>query len=725
MSVCAAARNNKARLIAILTCVIVALSVLLPLRSGAGNEAESQDAEVIRAGWHEAPYFYVDAFGRSFGYSYEYQQKVAAYTGWNYEYVEGGWSDLLRMLKDGEIDILANVSYTEERAKDYLFADLPMGTESYYVFVSPDNQDITSGNYASLGGKTVGVAKGSIQSELFRQWAETHGVTVELKELTSTEDESILMLGEQLDAFVTMDVNADPKKAVPVWKIGSSDFFFAVNKNRPDLLGRLNAAMSKIQDENINFNRQLSDKYLKSTETNVFLSKEELDWLSAHGTIRVGYQDNYLAFCAKDSETGELTGALKEYLDYASSAFENAAPVFEAIAYPSASAALEALKNGEIDCMFPANLIPSDAETMDLVMTPALMKTEMDAVVRESEQKEFVRREKVTVAVNKGNTNYEMFLVDHYPDWEIKYYPDTPAGLEAIAAGEADCVIISNYRYSNIAKQCEKLRLTTIYTGVDMEYYLAVRRGDTLLYSILAKATSIVPESIVHTALTYYSTEDAKTTFFDVVKDYLVYILVAVIVIILIILVLLLRIIRVQRKAVKEERMINDLNRQIYFDALTHVRNKGGFDDYIDKLQSQIDQGEKMDFAIGIFDCDNLKTINDRYGHDKGNIYLTSSTRLICDVFQHSPVFRIGGDEFAAVLLGVDFENREALLRKFEDSQNTISASAADRWDQVSVAFGVAVYDPATDGSVKELIQRADKLMYENKNIRKKQTAGG
>ena len=134
--------------------------------------------------------------------------------------------------------------------------------------------------------------------------------------------------------------------------------------------------------------------------------------------------------------------------------------------------------------MFPANLTSYDAEKLGVVMTPALMRTEMDAVVRAAEQKEFIRKQDVIVAVNEGNTNYDMFLADHYPGWQRSYFKDTPTGLDAVAAGEADCVIISNYRFNNIARQCEKLHLTTVYTGVDMDSSVndTVRRADRLMY---------------------------------------------------------------------------------------------------------------------------------------------------------------------------------------------------------------------------------------------------
>ena len=695
-------------------CFLILAAFLLPISVQAKQKT-------VRVGWYEAPYFITDQFGRRTGYSYEFQRKLVAYTGWTYEYVEGSWSELLQMLKDGEIDLLSDVSYLEERTKDILYASLPMGTESYYVFISPNNTEISADDYTTLNGKKIGAAKGSIQYEYFVRWAENHDIHPEIIGLTTPEDKSLLMLQDgTLDAFVSMDVQSNPKTAIPVCKIGSSEFFFAVNKSRPDLLIELDAAMNMIQDEDKYFSQQLNEQFLKNTETNLYLNSGERKWLSDHGPIRVGYQDNYLAFCASDPETGELTGALKDYLEYASTALENTHLDFQTIAYPTAADAIEALKNDEIDCMFPANLSSFDGENLGIVMTPAIMRTEMDAVVRSSERKEFIRKQNVTVAVNQGNTNYDIFLADHYPDWQRAYFEDTPTGLEAVARGEADCVIISNYRFNNISRQCEKLHLSTIYTGVDMDYYFAVKEGNTDLYSILARITNVVPNSTINAALTYYSTEDVKTSFADIVKDNLFIILTAIAVILVVILVLLLHGIRLEKKAQEEEHQIQDLNKRVFVDALTSVRNKGAFDTYIQEMQTQLDKGEEFEFAIGVFDCDNLKKINDRYGHDKGDIYLKTASQLICHIFQHSPVYRIGGDEFSVILKNEDFQNREKLSEQFRQRAEEISASAENSWEEVHTSMGIAVYDSQNDQSVNDTVRRADRRMYENKNRRKK-----
>lgn len=127
---------------------------------------------------------------------------------------------------------------------------------------------------------------------------------------------------------------------------------------------------------------------------------------------------------------------------------------------------------------------------------------------------------------------------------------------------------------------------------------------------------------------------------------------------------------------------ITDLNRRIYVDALTSVKNKGAFAKAVEDMQARLDENPAAaEFAIGMFDCNNLKKINDKYGHEKGDIYLKTACGLICRVFQHSPVFRVGGDEFAVILRNEDYRNREALAGKLEQDMAAICSSAKNRWE--------------------------------------------
>ena len=535
--------NRLRRFSALLLLFFAAAALALPVTAhGAGKN--------VRIGWYETPFNVMDKAGRRSGYAYEYQQKLAAYSGWNFTYVKGSWSELMQKLFDGEIDMMSDVSYTEERAKKILYPELPMGTEEYCIFIVPGNRDITSQDYSTLNGKRIGVYKNSVHADIFLRWAELHGIHAELVELVCTETEALDMLDAgKLDAYVTPNAYSDPERLVPVCRIGSSDIFVTVNKDRPDLLEDLNAAMRRIQEENPYYNQMLFEKYAPRVGTNAFLTAEETSWLSSHGVIRVGYQDNYLAFCASNPETGELTGALKDYLEAASGSLKGARLEFKATAFPSSAAALEALTRGEVDCVFPANLSSFDGETMNLVMTPPLIHTDVYAVVRQADRNIFANKGHVVVAVTENNPNYDAVLLDRFPSWRKVYYPNTADCLKAVSERVADCLLIGSYRYNNISRLCERYHLTTISTGVAMDYCFAVQRGDKELYSILSKAVGLVPKASLNAALSRYIVEDAKRTFSDFVMDNLKLVMLGVGAVLLVILLLLARSIWAEKKA--------------------------------------------------------------------------------------------------------------------------------------------------------------------------------
>ena len=165
---------------------------------------------------------------------------------------------------------------------------------------------------------------------------------------------------------------------------------------------------------------------------------------------------------------------------------------------------------------------------------------------------------------------------------------------------------------------------------------------------------------------------------------------------------------------------IRDLNKRVFVDALTRVKNNAAYTADLDELQAQADkEGSQMQFAIGIFDCDNLKKINDMYGHDKGDEYIKAACRVICTTFRHSPVYRFGGDEFSVILRNEDYQNREALISQFEETAASINSSTEVQWEQVHISMGFADYDPQNDSDVNDVMRRADKMMYENKRLRK------
>ena len=166
---------------------------------------------------------------------------------------------------------------------------------------------------------------------------------------------------------------------------------------------------------------------------------------------------------------------------------------------------------------------------------------------------------------------------------------------------------------------------------------------------------------------------------------------------------------------------ISDLNNLAYADALTQVHNRSAYELALADLQTRLDNKEELEFAIAMFDCDDLKTINDHHGHDKGNVYLKNSSHLINRVFKNSEVYRLGGDEFVVILTGEDFKNRAKLKKIFFEKSAEISSFAKEPWEEIRVSVGIAAYDPRIDKTIRDVVIHADHLMYANKRDRKKE----
>ena len=163
---------------------------------------------------------------------------------------------------------------------------------------------------------------------------------------------------------------------------------------------------------------------------------------------------------------------------------------------------------------------------------------------------------------------------------------------------------------------------------------------------------------------------------------------------------------------------ISDLNSRAYTDALTGVKNKGAFDLSVKRINGEMHE-EKTAFAIIMFDLDNLKEINDQFGHERGDIYLQTACRLICRVFAHSPVFRVGGDEFCVLAQFADYNTRDELLQYFDREAEARNAKAEHPWERIEVSKGMAVYRAGKDENTEQVFRRADEAMYQDKRRRK------
>ena len=543
------------KLVSLCFCLIVLLAIITPFPVS----AQGQDRKVVRVGWYDSSFCYWDEFGRRCGIDVEYQEKISAYTGWSYEYVENSWSNLFQMLKNGEIDLLSDVSYKPERTEYMSFPDLPMGAEAYYVYIDAENREITAEDLSTFNGKRIGVNVGSIQEGFLKDWAERNGLSIEIVPLDIEESESLnmLMRGE-LDGYTTVYSFGSEQKIVPVARVGASDYYYAVNKNRPDLLAELNMALSGIQDEDPNFRYRISEGNNYNTNTNIFLTPAQEDWLKAHGRIRIGYRDNSLPFCETDKATGEMTGALKDYLAHAANHLRSYNIQFETVPFASTADAMNALKAGRIDCVFPVNLSSHDSRAMDVRVTSPAMKTEMNAVMRDSGQQSLSRDSSITFAIHADDLNIETFIKDEYPSSGMKSFADGQACFEAVASGKADCILISAYRISAAEEIMTRSRLFSVPTGETMPLSFAVRREDRELYFILNKTAVVTNSADIDSALASYMQSNRKVSFSQFLKDNWLGTMIVLIVVFSVIIFLLLQKLKAERTANEQKQLLEE-----------------------------------------------------------------------------------------------------------------------------------------------------------------------
>lgn len=490
-------------------------------------DVAAKPKKVVRVGWYESAYNNTDRFGHRSGYAYEYQQKIAAYTGWKYEYVEGNWVTLLEMLQKGEIDLLSDVSYTPERAKNMLFSTQPMGCEEYYILIDNANTTINPEDITTLNGKRIGVNAGSIQQSIYERWAKDNGIKAKVVEIDGQErDFAEYMFNGELDAVVSVSaIDHNLNNCIPVTVIGASDFYFVINKNRQDLKADLDNAMKQILHNNMYYNRLLYEKYMVNSGSFRSLSGREAEWIRHHGAIRVGYRDGYLPFCGTNKNTGEVDGLLKDFIAVSSNVVRNADVRFETTPYPDTDALIKALKNKEIDCIFPVSLDLYDAEEMGILLTDPVMEIEELLVVKKSEVEDFDMSEPKRIAVNGKNMSHAAIAREQYPDWEPVSFNTPDECMEAVANGGADCMLVSNYRYGVMLRQFESHDLATISTGITMNHMFAVLPDNFSLYSILGRLTNMMSSAEIHSSLTKHTQSDSQITLSDIIRSHIGYII--------------------------------------------------------------------------------------------------------------------------------------------------------------------------------------------------------
>ena len=520
-------------------CLLLLLPALLPVKAA----AETVPAKVVRVGSFEDTFNYVNEKGIRKGYGYELLQTLSGYTGWQFEYVTCDWSDCFEKLKNGEIDIMGAISYTEDRAEEMLFSDEPMGEEKYYLYADLSRADISASDYKTLNGKKVGVLMGTEPEVMLTEWEEKYGLKTEHVNVSNNEDVKQKLANHEIDCFVSLKESFWAERGIStITRVGESGIYYAINKNRPDLKEELDSAMRAVEDEAPFYTADLYKRYFSMDYTPI-LTGEEKAWLTEHGAIRMGFLTSDSGVSTFDPATGKLTGAITDYIQFAADCLGNQELEFQLVGYDSKEAELDALKSGEIDMIFHCDQNPNLAEEYHFARTNTTWITNLMAVTN----KQYFNENNVNrIAVPQNKLSLKKYLAFYYPQWEIVDCDTQEDAIKLVKDGQADCFITG---INSEAKYSKNYGFYSVPLPNPANSCFAVKSGNRSLLSILNKTIKAMPANMLTSSLAMHKSSARKVTLSEFIKDNFFMVLLVSSIFVAVILLTILKLLRKARKA--------------------------------------------------------------------------------------------------------------------------------------------------------------------------------
>ena len=502
-------RSLTRKSVCALLSLLLLLSAVLPVKAA----AETAPVKVVRVGSFEDTFNYCNEKGARKGYGYELLQTLSGYTGWQFEYVTCDWSDCFEKLENGEIDIMGGISYTEDRAEEMLFSDEPMGEEKYYLYADLSRADISASDFKILDGKKIGVVMGTEPEVMLTEWEEKHGIKTQHVNISNNEDVKQKLANHEIDCFVSLEESLWAELGIStITRVGKSSIYYVLNKDRSDLKEELDNAMHALDEEAPFYTADLCKKYF-SLDYKPILTGEEKAWLRKHGAIRMGFLTSDRGVSTYDPATGEITGTITDYIQFATDCLGNQELEFHLVGYDDKEAELNALKSGEIDMVFHFDQSPNLAEEYRVACTNTTWTSNMMAVTN---KQLFIENEVNRVAVPQNKISLTRYIAFYYPQWEIVDCDTQEDAIKLVKDGQADCFVTGISSEGNYSK---KYGFYSVPLPNPANSCFAVNSGNRSLLSILNKTIKAMPANMLTSSLAMYKSSSRKVTLIDFIKD--------------------------------------------------------------------------------------------------------------------------------------------------------------------------------------------------------------
>ena len=493
------------RTLAVALAALVVLSTIMPAPAYAANT--DQQVKTVRVGWlvNNEGFQNGTPGERLSGWGYEYLQTLSYYTpGWRYEYVSGTFTELMDMLEAGEIDLMPNISYSEERAQKLLFSSNPEGTERYYIYAKPDRNDLAKGDPQALQGLTIGYNPDVMQTFVGQQWLANEGITCTYKEINTGGALFAALANGEVDAVIMNDTISSPE-ASPMFYVGSSDYYFAVPKSRPDLMDDINAAMTAIARVNPRYIDEVKSNYSAQNSGSSSLNGSERSWLKANdNTITLGYITGKLPYCNED-EDGKMEGSLASL---ATTLHDKFGITVATVAFSNNEQMIKSLSKGTIDVALPLFRDYWLAEQAGVILSNPMGTVSLTAIHSSSNLNSDLKN----IACTADAIVNRLELENLFPDAKVTEYPNGNEALEALNKGEASCIIVPSTRLKTIRDTYDIEDFQTQELTDTAQLSCLISRGKPVLLGIINKGIVNAGESLSASSYspTSYSAQESN-----------------------------------------------------------------------------------------------------------------------------------------------------------------------------------------------------------------------
>ncbi len=480
-----------------------------------------EDEKVVRVGYYLHNNFQEGGPDEvKSGYGYEYLQMLRNYTGWEYEYVyASSWDEQVAMLERGEVDLILHAFKTAERMETMLFSVEPMGREVNYLYTRGDHPELVAGDIESINGKKIGCMAGDFRYSIFSEWCVENGIEctiLEFEDLTVMHEE---LLKGSIDAIIGSDFTSSSYTGdwVTIQRLGDEPIYIAVAQDREDLLDEVNYAQKEILAINPYYPDEVRKKYQSVTSTYLIeLTEAQKEELKRRKTLTMGYCEDIRPISYTDSETGELQGVLKDYLEAMKEHYDID---FKTVAYKNDEALLEALQNGDVDIISPVGYSYGAADKLGISITNRITEEAMIALykgTKGTEKKDILDN----VGVLETSLIVEGYMKYYYPDSKIVYAKTVEEAIDLINSGKVDCFVARASVWTRYARKYSDVNTLQIFNFPNTnEISMAVNSKDVELIPILNKGINLLTEADINYAITAYTDSSEEITWWTLIKE--------------------------------------------------------------------------------------------------------------------------------------------------------------------------------------------------------------